>query len=86
MFLGVSSRNTQRGIKIGTWNVRRLYTAGSLTATARELGRYKLDSVGVQEVRWDKGDTVREVTYARYVINNNNACFLQKGSHFGVHA
>ena len=29
--------------------------AGSLTAAARELARYKLDLVGVQEVRWDKG-------------------------------
>ena len=26
---------------------------------ARELARYKLDLVGVQEVRWDKGGTVR---------------------------
>jgi hypothetical protein len=35
----------------GTWNVRRLYTAGSLTAAAaaaRELARYKLDLMGVQ--------------------------------------
>ena len=28
-------------------------------AAARELARYKLDLVGVQEVRWDKGGTVR---------------------------
>jgi hypothetical protein len=34
--------------------------AGSLTAAAKELSRYKLDLVGVQEVRWDKGGTVRE--------------------------
>ena len=27
--------------------------------TARELARYKLDLVGVQEVRWDKVGTVR---------------------------
>jgi hypothetical protein len=26
---------------------------------ARELARYKLDLVGVKEVRWDKGGTVR---------------------------
>jgi len=26
---------------------------------ARELDKYKLGLVGVQEVRWDKGDTVR---------------------------
>jgi len=40
-------------------NVRSLNRAGSLSAAARELARYKLDLVGVQEVRWDKGDTER---------------------------
>jgi hypothetical protein len=30
---------------------------------ARELVRYKLDLVGVQEVRWDKGGTVRVGDY-----------------------
>jgi len=44
-------------MKFGTWNVRRLYRAGSFTAAGRELARYKLDLVGVQEVRWDKGST-----------------------------
>jgi len=38
-------------MKISTWNVRSLYRAGSLKAAARELGRNKLDVVGVQEVR-----------------------------------
>jgi exonuclease III len=38
-----------------TWNIRRLYRERSVTAAARELVRYKLDLVGVQEVRWDKG-------------------------------
>ena len=60
MFLGESSRNIQRGMKLGTRNVRSLYRAGSLKAAARELRRYKLDVVGVQEVRWDKGGTLRE--------------------------
>ena len=45
-------------MRVGTWNGRSLYRAGLLTAAARELGRYKLDLVGVQ-VRWDKGGTVR---------------------------
>ena len=27
-------------------------------AAARELARYKLDLVGVQEVRWDEGGTL----------------------------
>jgi hypothetical protein len=38
----------------GTWNVRSLYKADSLTAAARELARYKLDLVGMQEDRWVK--------------------------------
>ena len=32
-----------------------LYRSGSLTTAARELARYKLDLVGVQEFRGDKG-------------------------------
>jgi len=34
----------------GTWKVRSLYRAGSLTAAVRELVRYKLDLVGVQGI------------------------------------
>ena len=60
MFLEEASSVTQRksDILLGTWKVRSLYRAGSLKAAARELARYKLDVVGVQEVRWDKGGTV----------------------------
>jgi hypothetical protein len=42
---------------------KRLYKAHSFTATARELARYKLDLVGVQEVRWEKGGMVRAKNY-----------------------
>jgi len=38
-------------MRFGTWNVRHLYRAGSLTAAARELARCKLDLVSLQEVR-----------------------------------
>jgi hypothetical protein len=34
-----------------------LYRAGSLLTVSRELARYKLDLVGVQEVRWEAGGT-----------------------------
>jgi hypothetical protein len=46
-------------MRFGEWNVRSLCRLGSLTAAARELARYKLDLVGVQEVMWDKEGTVR---------------------------
>jgi len=50
-------------ISHGMWNVRSLYKSGSLTAVARELARYKLDVVGVQEVKWDKEGTARAEDY-----------------------
>ena len=40
-----------RDMRFGTWNVR----VGSLKAAARELARYKLDLVSVQEVSGKKG-------------------------------
>jgi exonuclease III len=44
-------------MRFGTWNVRSLYRIGSLKTVVRELQKYKLDLVGVQEVRWEKGGT-----------------------------
>jgi exonuclease III len=52
-------KNLKRDMRFGTWNVRSLYRAGSLKTVARELGKYKLDLVDVQEVRWEKEGTER---------------------------
>jgi exonuclease III len=41
-------------VRFGAWNVNSLYRSGSVTRVARGLARYKLDLVGVKEVRWDK--------------------------------
>jgi hypothetical protein len=51
-------------MKFGTWNVRSMYRAGSVTAADRELVRYKLQLVGVQKVRWDKQGTVKAGNYS----------------------
>jgi exonuclease III len=50
----------KRDMRFSTWNVRSPYKLGSLTTAARELARYKLDLVGIQEVRFEKGGTVRQ--------------------------
>jgi exonuclease III len=49
-----------------TWNVRSLYRSGSFKTVVRELGKYKLDLVDVQEVRWDKGVTERAEDYTLF--------------------
>jgi len=61
----VGSEQWERDTRFSTWNFRRLYREGSFTAAARELGTYayKLDLVGVQQVRWDKGGAVRAGDY-----------------------
>ena len=64
-------KQRKRDMRCGTWNVRSLYRVGSLTAAARELARYKLDLVGVQEVRWDNGSTVRTGDYNFFYIKGN---------------
>jgi len=50
---------SKRDMRFDRWNERRQDRSGSLTKVARELARYKLDLVGVQEVRWGKGATSR---------------------------
>jgi hypothetical protein len=54
-------------MSFGKWNVRSL----SLMTVARELGKYKLDLVGVQEVRWEKGATERAEGYIFFYGEGN---------------
>jgi hypothetical protein len=54
-----------------------------LTTIARELGKYRLDLVGLQDVRWEKGDTERaeECTFFYGQGNGDH----QLGTGFFVH-
>ena len=59
----IQPKRWTRDMRFGTWNVWILYKSGSLTTVVRKLARYKLNLVSVQEVRWDKGGTVRAGDY-----------------------
>jgi exonuclease III len=59
-------------MRFGTWNVRNHYRSDSVTA-ARELAKYKLDLLGVQEVSWDKGGTARARDYNFFNVNKRKS-------------
>jgi hypothetical protein len=44
---------TQIRTRIGSWNVQTLFQKGKLAQLNREMDRYKLDILGVSEVRWN---------------------------------
>jgi hypothetical protein len=53
-------------LRFGTWNARSMYRAGSLRTVTEEVSKYKLDLVGVREVRWDGGGTEPAGQYTFY--------------------
>jgi hypothetical protein len=44
-------------MRLGKWKVRILCRACSLVTVSKELSKYKLDLVEVQEVRWEGSGT-----------------------------
>jgi exonuclease III len=70
-------------MRFGTWDVRSLYRIRSLTTVAKQLGKYKLDVVGVQEVRWEKGTIERADDYTFFYGQWNGD--RQLGTEFFIH-
>jgi hypothetical protein len=69
--------------KFDTWGVRSMYRACSLRVEGEELSKYKLDLVGVQEIRWDGGGTEQAGEYTFFYGKGNETHEL--GTDFFVH-
>jgi hypothetical protein len=70
-------------MRFGLRNIRSFFRASSLMTVSRELSKYKLDLVGVQEVRWEGGVTEPEGEYTFFYRNDNENHEL--GTGFFVH-
>jgi len=51
VFLGEASRKIHREMKLGTWNVRSLYRAGSVRMDLQEVGCGYVDWIGLAQDR-----------------------------------
>ena len=59
MDLGTTTFGMKKDTIIGFWNVRTLYQAGKLRQLTAEAERYKVDILGVSEVRWNEFGEVK---------------------------
>jgi hypothetical protein len=53
-------------MRFGTWNVRSLYRA-----VTSEIDKYRMDQVGVQEVRWEGSSTLESGNYTLFYGEGN---------------
>ena len=70
--------------RIGTWNVRTLYQSGKCAQAAKEMDRYKIDLLGLSEVRWNTSgitciNTGHTIIYSG---NSNPEIHMKKELHF----
>jgi len=71
------------GLSFGTWNIRTLFKPGAAQCLVKEIRRYNLGVIALQEIRWnDKGTLDLQDTTIFYGECNDRRQF---GTGFAVH-
>jgi hypothetical protein len=58
-------------MRFGTWNIRSFWRVGAIKSVVGEIEKYKLDLVGVQEVRWE-GEGYQIADYCIFFYGKGN--------------
>jgi hypothetical protein len=66
-------------IRVGIWKVRSLYRARSLRRVSKELSKYQIDLVEVQEVGWDGSGTEPAGQYTFFYGKGDQNYYLGTG-------
>lgn len=59
-------------MNFGTWNIRTLYQVGALQATIREVEKYEMNIVALQEMRWPGQGKLKKKNWDIYYSGTNN--------------
>jgi exonuclease III len=59
-------------LRIGTWNIRTLYKPGSLQYVLKEISRYNVDIMGLQEIKWPGSGNLKSRNMTVFFSGKNN--------------
>jgi hypothetical protein len=63
----------KKTIRLGTWNVRTMLASGKMSETAREMRRYKIEILAIQETRWPGKGKIDKMNYTLYYAGEKKA-------------
>jgi exonuclease III len=74
----------KKTIRLGTWNVRTMLAPGKMSETAREMRRYKIEILAIQETRWPGKGKIDKTNFTLYYAGEkkqgkNGTAFLVGG-------
>jgi exonuclease III len=74
----------KKTIRLGTWNVRTMLAPGKMSETAREMRRYKIEILAIQETRWSGKGKIDKTNFTLYYAGEkkqgkNGTAFLVGG-------
>jgi len=66
------SKEMNKLMRFGTWNVRTFLQAGNMNPIAEEAEKYKMAAVALQEIRWKGKGTIRKSKFTVYYSGNED--------------